>query len=557
MGISHRRWRAFSLLSLLTTASTLYVNPGSDCAALCLGGTNENAGSTESSIGRSDIVCRDNEYNSEAEGIRYRNCVECLRESRDVHGDDSDLQWMLYNMRFALDTCLWNNDTAIHSPCMINFACEPLAEAVGTGLSTPGEQHFDYCTADGNVFSSNSHWSCVSCLQNSAIQTYYLSNFLQVLKAGCEQEPELGGLIELGDGEIFAQELLNTTITNTTLPGEGGAGSDTMTTGTIVGIAVGGGLFLLGAIALIVVYCRRRKKRQADDADPDQTPPPDRSNESSFAATKHSPRGDFSDPKNSPSIRSSEYELKEAQRYASHADFYEKMEESGSGNQRNAAHYNFDPRRHQHGPGSALPSHPAYNPRFMTRDPAKSSPLRPKNHQKSYAPDSYAMQMYLHAAEDHLAATGSRSQTPTGRASPQGSTGGASAEVSSTRDQGSAAAAALPEGIPPPPPGPPPSDNANNTSRTSSSGLLPSIPRIRLPKTQEATATHNTRQEDGEQGNSGALNISEPMSQHETRFPDRPIGGAPALSTRTELSFNRVDKGDMDPPNTGRSMIYN
>ncbi|KAL2760757.1 hypothetical protein ACRALDRAFT_2024673 [Sodiomyces alcalophilus JCM 7366] len=550
--VTHQRpWRALYLASLLKTASTLYVNPGSDCAALCLGGADENLGSTETSIGRSDIVCRDDEYTSEAEGIRYRNCIECLRESTDVHGDDSDLQWMLYNMRFALDTCLWHNDTAIHSPCMINYACEPLAEAVGTGLSVPGEQNFDYCTADGNVFSSSSHWSCVACLQTSEIQTYYLSNFLQVLKAACDQEPKLGDLIELGDGKIFEQELLNLTIANTTLPGEGGAGSDEMTTGTIVGIAVGVGLFLVGAIAIIVVYYRRRKKRLADEANAadDQAQSPDRSNASPFVTPKHSPLGGFSDPKNSPSMRSSEYELKEQQRYASHAEFYDKMEESGSANPRNAAHYNFDPRRQQNRPGSTLPSHPAYDPRFATRDSAKSSPLRPKGHHKTYAADSYAMEMYLNAADDHLAATGNRSETPTGRASPQGSTGRGSP---STKKQGNTV---LPNGIPPPPPGPPPSDKEPKTSKTSP-GLFSSIPRIGRPKTQGATAADSVGQGGEEQSGSEALNISDPISQPGTRFPDRPLGAAPVLASDPPPSHNATRRNDDSPPNTGRSMIY-
>lgn len=206
------------------------------------------------------------------------------------------------------------------------------------------------------------------------------------MKAACDQEPEPGDLLELGDGQIFAQELLNLTITNTTLPGEGGAGSATMTTGTIVGIAVGGGLFLLGAIAIIVVYYRRRKKRLADEANAsDQSPLPHEGNASPFAVPKHSPLSGFGDPKSSPSIRSSEYELREKQRFAGSADHYDKLDESGAAASSNGYYHRFDSRHPDRSPGRPYPT--TYDPRLMGRNSPQGSPLAPRNNHRSQAPE--------------------------------------------------------------------------------------------------------------------------------------------------------------------------
>ncbi|KAG7134602.1 hypothetical protein HYQ46_009074 [Verticillium longisporum] len=153
-----RTARALGLLSLAASVLSLYVTPESDCAALCLGSANETISSTEASISASDIACRDAEYSSSSSGIRYRNCIDCLSKSQETDGEESDLQWMLYNMRYALNTCLFDESTAVNSPCIINYACEPLEDALRTGLSTPGEQSFDYCTADEGAFSRKWHW---------------------------------------------------------------------------------------------------------------------------------------------------------------------------------------------------------------------------------------------------------------------------------------------------------------------------------------------------------------------------------------------------------------
>ncbi|EEY14091.1 conserved hypothetical protein [Verticillium alfalfae VaMs.102] len=533
--------RALGLLSLASSVLSLYVTPESDCAALCLGSANETISSTEASISASDIACRDAEYSSSSSGIRYRNCIDCLSKSQETDGEESDLQWMLYNMRYALNTCLFDDSTAVNSPCIINYACEPLEDALRTGLSTPGEQNFDYCTADEGAFSKKWHWSCVSCLKSSGTQVY-LSNFLQALKAGCEQKPELGDVLTMR-GEIFSNTLLNITVTNTTLPGEGGADSSTMTTGTLVGIGVGGGLGLLGAIALTVACCRRRKKRKAAEKDDlDRTPPPDRSNASSFTAINHSPF--LRDHKKSPSI-STEYELQEKQKHINNADYYDRMEEEARIGRAKAS-YNFDPRLSQHGPGSAMPTHPAYNPQRTRPTPTLSKPilmpLKTESQAACHAPDH----------KPHLAV-----------AHHPASTGRSSAEPPITGTSTTRTAQQLPGGIPPPPPGPPPSQAHVAASKTRStrapSLVLPSLPRIRMPK-RYAPPTINVEGAtpvDGDRHPADDMQISEPIALHEARFTDKPLGGPVVLadSAPKRNIDPRVYENDQ-PINSGKSTLF-
>jgi hypothetical protein len=84
---------ALVLLAAASTVSSLYVVPGSSCAALCLG--NSTSTSTESSIDTSDIACKDDDFTSDPKGIKFRNCVECLAKSEEADGENSDVGWML------------------------------------------------------------------------------------------------------------------------------------------------------------------------------------------------------------------------------------------------------------------------------------------------------------------------------------------------------------------------------------------------------------------------------------------------------------------------------
>ncbi|KXH46206.1 hypothetical protein CNYM01_07698 [Colletotrichum nymphaeae SA-01] len=554
--------------SIIIAAFSLEVTPGSDCAALCLGGTNGTAIDTATSgTNSSDIVCENNQYHASGTGIKFKNCVNCLQKSQATKGPESDAAWFMYNVRYAVDVCLFNFPDAIstiNSPCIINSACLPLKNALTAALTTPdADTAYDYCTADGNKFSSSSWWSCVRCLQSSDDQSY-LSNFLIALKAGCQRKPTDGSLIGL-TGQLFSKEIVNITdsATNTTLPGDGGASSTTMTLGTIVGIAVGGGLVFVGAICLFIIYCRKQRKQRLQDEGislhyhHQQLPP--RSNGSSFTATSNGPYlpigGGVGDHKKSSSINSYNYELQEKNIIASsnnnsfnnNAEYYDRLEQEVQAG-REISHYNFDPHSGHHGPSSALPTHPAYIPRAMSRQSNRSTPTPTPPIRKTNTPDSYALQTYLSAAEDPLSTIRPPPRAVSRTPSPARSQGSASYTTTNNN---------TPKviNIPPPPPRKP----SRKTSVRIPSISLPSVPRIRVPKqysppsitVQGATPIADR----GERTNE--MQISEPLTFHEERFRDEPLAGRSAIiSHQVPVRIDPEEyEGDM-PIRSGKSTLY-
>ncbi|KAK2019486.1 hypothetical protein LZ32DRAFT_140952 [Colletotrichum eremochloae] len=542
-------WRLFAIFSLIATVSSLEVTPGSDCEALCLDGHNGTTTDTATSgTTSSDIVCENDQYHSTGTGIKFKNCISCLQKSQATKGLESDAAWFMYNVRYAVDVCLFNFPEAIssiNSPCIINSACLPLKNALTSGLEAPeAGAAYDYCTADNNKFSSSSWWSCVRCLQSSDDQSY-LSNFLIALKAGCQRKPTDGSLIGL-TGQLFSEVAVNITdtATNATMPGDGGASATAMTLGTIVGIAVGGGLVFVGAICLFIIYCRKQRKQKVqDERGLDQRPPG--SNGSSITATSKSPYIPIGDHKKSSSIRSYNYELQEKQNVIhSNADYYDRLEQEVKAG-REIAHYNFDPHSGHHGPGSALPTHPAYIPRALSRQSHRTNTPTPPIPRRTNTPDSYALQIYLNAVESPAVSAI--------RPPPQA----ASRTPSPARSQRSYTDnPAQPKlvNIPPPPP--------NRPSLVGSAKIpslvLPSVPRIRVPKqysppqiiVESATPVAG-------RGEPGEMQISEPLTHHGERFQDRPLAGRPVISYVAPV--RDIDPHDYEsevPIRSGKSTLY-
>ncbi|KAK2004486.1 hypothetical protein LX36DRAFT_564291 [Colletotrichum falcatum] len=520
-------WRWVAAVSFASTAFSLDVTPGSDCAALCLGGTNGTAmDASVSPTSSSDIVCEDQQYHTSGTGIKFKNCLNCLQKSQATKGSDSDTASFLHNIRYAVDSCLYSYPRAvsdISSPCVIKAACEPLRNALTASLTTPDSGNtYDYCSADGEKFPTG-YWSCVRCLQSSEQQSY-LSNFLIALKAGCQQKPALGSVIDL-TGQLFSDQSVNITEqpANTPMPGDGGASAMSMTVGTIVGIAVGGGLVFVGAICLFVIHCRRQRKARGNaEGGRDDLPPRAGSNASSHTAVD--PYIPITDHKKSSSINSFNYELQEKQ--MTYGDYYEEDNRVARSN----ASYNFDPHTGHHGPGSALPTHPAYIPRAMSRQTYHSATPPNQNYPTSI--------METGTISIYSTPVPSRSASPmpphwqTANAPPQ-------------RDGGL---------FPPPPPRPPPGQQQHTMVP---SIAMPSVPRLRIPKKysppQIIVSGASPIAGQGEIG----MSISEPMSLREARFKDRPLAGGPVVSNVAPIrDINPADLERDIPIGSGKSTLY-
>ncbi|KAI2643339.1 hypothetical protein GGS21DRAFT_542058 [Xylaria nigripes] len=362
-----------TLLSHFTRA--LEVTPGSRCAVLCLDDPESDPNDPRSSTTTpNDIVCADNDYNTVPAGIKYQNCLDCLQTSNDTGSTESDTSWFIHNIRYSVDVCLYDfpkapSSKAISSPCDIGYACQPLKTALEAGITNLTSDTYDYCSADGGAFGGPNAEACIECLQSSPNQAF-LANFVTALEAGCQQKPAPGTVIGLS-GSLFDNRLVNITAPPVSLSTQTGGGTSSFTTGAIVGIAVGASLLFLGGSGLFYVYYRKQKRL--------------------FANTGNLPSynpwnsGGSMEPKTA-AFR--DYEL----RSQSPADYGGALgKEIQTGHLCDA----FDANKSEFEPHNIFPTHPAYVPRAHSRQATRSSE-RPM---KSNRPDSYAVQVYLSAAE--------------------------------------------------------------------------------------------------------------------------------------------------------------
>ncbi|KAI1776293.1 hypothetical protein F4818DRAFT_375886 [Hypoxylon cercidicola] len=386
----------FCLLFFRRETAALQVTPGSTCAAICLdapeGDVRDPAASSTNS---SDIVCNDEEYTTTASGIRFKSCVECLQESHAVSGEENDISWYLYNLRYSVDVCLYSfpntsNSKAISSPCDIDYGCRPLRKALEAGsLNSDNGTQLDYCTADGGAFSGSQLHDCIQCFRSSSSQ-FYMSNFLTALQAGCEQKPQAGNLIGLS-GSLFTQFQVNITAApQNQTASSNNTSNTTMTTGAIVGIVVGATLLLLGGLGLFWAY-HRKQKYYGDRLDSAHgrksiTPP-------LVGGYPH-----YYEGKNNS--LPADWELRAQQLHTNNAEYYEKTEMSTQGGQQPGYAYNpgYPGYQTAYGPHSTLPTHPAYMPQVASRSNSRNDTPSPPPVIKSNRPDAYAVNAYLNAA---------------------------------------------------------------------------------------------------------------------------------------------------------------
>ncbi|KAI6782979.1 uncharacterized protein J7T54_002140 [Emericellopsis cladophorae] len=450
------------------------------------------------------------------------------------------------NLRYAVSTCLYDypksgKNRQINSPCVTEYACEPLDTPVtGDELDSKNEDTWNYCEADDGSFKKSTVWTCVNCLR---VEQYtYLANFMVALQAGCEQKPEKGHIASLS-GSVFSNSPINITepvVDIRTKPK--GAGSNELTTGAIVGIAVGVGLFLVGGVALLFMYYRRQRQMKR--------------NEKSSFERRDSDYGATPDPilppgngKMTASLRSytpqNGYDTKG--QVVTSGEYDDKLEEDCGLSKIN---YAFDPRSRFRGPGSALPSHEAYIPRGVAQlrpgaggGLARSRDDSPhRGHERAHTVGSMTMQTCLNSssgaiqAADHAAI----------RAPPPASRRTASVD-------------GLP-GLPPPPPGPPPAPSTSvpppppgsppkGHSKTPSIGL-PSLRRLRGAKQYTPPTVEDVTRD-------ASMSISQPVMRSGSRFKDKPLQGGSVYATDGRVPNSDAANGYVEVPmRSGKSTLY-
>ena len=352
---------------------------------------------------------------------------------------------------------------------------------------------------------------------------------LIALEAGCKQQPAPGQLLGLS-GAIFSDYAVNITTppSNVTAADTKKKDNGTMTTGTIVGIAVGTGLLFLGGLALFFVYWRKQQRyKREDSGSPDPYDKPLRSGSSSITATNSGTVPHYTlDYKSEPPS----YELQQQQQpqpqppahivshFSSNADYYDDLENQNRGRplpQNQPAEITSV----SHHANSALPTHPAYVPRgYIGGRPSRNSSPNQRPRPKSNKPDSYAIQVYLNAQEDSKIPPPPPNPPQTRSTKPIPVAASRASQFAGPPAVSTSEPAPAPAPAPPPPPPPPQGQKKPPVP----SLILPSVPRIRVPKKypppsiqiQDATPIES-------QGGNDRFAISGPLAFPDERFRNR------------------------------------
>ncbi|GAB0136589.1 hypothetical protein EsDP_00004886 [Epichloe bromicola] len=248
--------RSLTFLSaLLPVAQAMLCPAKSQCASNC--------GNVLAATSPDDLVCDQMAFKSDPTGQLFAGCVECQRSSTYYSGNDSDVQAMLYNVRYALSYCVWGNEPlknprVVDTPCITSKACGPFKDAVQfKNLSTEYDA-FQYCDVWPTDDSPDFH-GCTDCLQ--AEGRYSMANFVIALQAGCQQKPAPGLFIGL-DGGIFSQTAVQiSTPSPTARVDPDWFDKGPLTLGAKVGIAIGGlvGVLILLGCGIILNGKQRRR----------------------------------------------------------------------------------------------------------------------------------------------------------------------------------------------------------------------------------------------------------------------------------------------------------
>lgn len=517
---------ALLLAAAASIANALEVTPGSHCAVECLdspGGNDFSAAASTTTT--DDITCRDVDYSTTDVGLKFRKCLDCLQGSTKVDRTESDLKWYIYNLRYALGTCLYASPKAakngtVAAQCDKDRACKPLkAPLVAPGFDGNPNSPWNYCTEKDGAFMGGNLSPCISCLQATEGEVY-LSNFMAALEAGCVQQPADGNIVGLS-GSVFTTNAVN--MTNPPSKDGGNRSSGTLSASVIAGIAIGVVLIFLLAIVLLIVHFRREKAasnrwQQTRYYDSYSSPGAHshQNNVMSHAYRRYYTGNAFSG-KPAPADSAGEY--------------YDRMEaelKAASGlpvNQRTnhappQSHTSSSVTAHDHEGAPGLESRSPSRGRSIgqtTPPRTPSPPAQVRRERRSNTPDSFAIQAYLDAAEE-------------------------SARLATQRS-------------------PPTSAEQKDRAGSKRTSVVPSVSaprasRFRLPKMPNPAKLFSGL---GSSRSYRELVISPPVMTHDPRFHDIPMVGPMKMSRDRPpplVGVNRRDTYVEVPLKSGKSTLY-
>ncbi|MCJ1471116.1 hypothetical protein MMC07_009764 [Pseudocyphellaria aurata] len=291
----------FLTLLLSHHIHAIEVSPNSNCSSLCVDSAINDPGTGDSSHTVSDdLVCDDDEFSSTVVGRKFKECMICELNSTKAYVNENDAYWLMYNIRFNVDWCVFGYPT---NPQVTeaNSQCGNVCSGPGNSarialvdrvLRDEVEFQYQYCQ-DGNGAFSKIADDCMKYL-NEVPKTKTLANFVKALNVACDQQPPAGQTLKL-NFDVFAAastlNLLTSTassagiVTATVIPADppslssaalaapsssraiasasaAAPANNIVRVGVGVGLGVGGAALVLAVMAIIFFRCRSTRNRE-------------------------------------------------------------------------------------------------------------------------------------------------------------------------------------------------------------------------------------------------------------------------------------------------------
>ncbi|KAJ5503387.1 hypothetical protein N7463_006261 [Penicillium fimorum] len=228
----------------------LKTTPGSPCTEVC--GKTANTTSSE-------ISCLDESYDKTSVGRSFEKCISCQLDSQfhDMNTGESDVNWGLYNLRYAFSTCVFGSPESISnvsSPCPVT--CDIVRVAVGTHLEDPDTSNLNsWCQTKS--FADNVVNDCEACYNLTTTQIY-MANFLESIRYNCHFKTATGKPFKIAPTRIFSQSLLPSSLSLTTPS----AKHSNLNLGVVIAVPIVGFLILVTALTVCCFFFVRHRRRK-------------------------------------------------------------------------------------------------------------------------------------------------------------------------------------------------------------------------------------------------------------------------------------------------------
>ncbi|KAI1390826.1 uncharacterized protein F4822DRAFT_164203 [Hypoxylon trugodes] len=264
---------ALTFATFWGVSTALLVADGSPCATKC--------GNVLSSTTNDMIVCDESAYSTTSEGQVYEACVGCEATSSYGHSqgqgkqNTSDLEYMLYNMRYATNVCLFEANT---NPCITSFACKNIGPAIQYQNLSSSSSIYGYC----DLWTDYNLDKCHACL-TAEPNGDYLSNYISILDGACRLKLDQPATLPI-QGNIFSSDTVNVTDPTPTATFSPPGLTGPLDSGAIAGIVIGGLVIVLAIVGCCIVlngkrrrkaYLRRREQTTKNWAPPQGAPASD------------------------------------------------------------------------------------------------------------------------------------------------------------------------------------------------------------------------------------------------------------------------------------------